>query len=206
MARNTPAHGNLPARDRLLRTAHDLFYRDGIRATGIDRIIAEAEVTKVTFYRHFPSKDDLVAAFLELRHRDWIDWFSRAVRRHGGGLEALVPALSEWLTQDEFRGCAFINSVTEVGGTLPRAVEITNRHKREMTAIILSLLPLGPGSPNAEPIASAIALAVDGAIVRAQYEGTPQGALDALSTIIVAFERSIRCEFSNCWRLESGFR
>eukprot|EP01031_Cornospumella_fuschlensis_P009142 gene9142-11228_t len=54
----------LPARDRILVTAHDLFYRDGIRATGIDRIIAESGVAKLTFYRHFPSKDELVKAFL----------------------------------------------------------------------------------------------------------------------------------------------
>jgi len=50
----------LPARERILLTAHELFYRDGIRATGIDRVIAESGVTKVTFYRHFPSKNDLI--------------------------------------------------------------------------------------------------------------------------------------------------
>jgi AcrR family transcriptional regulator len=60
--------GDLSARDRILRTAHDLFYADGLRATGIDRVIAEAGVTKVTFYRHFPSKNDLILAYLNLRH------------------------------------------------------------------------------------------------------------------------------------------
>ena len=58
----------LPPRERILRTAHDLFYRDGIRATGIDRVIAESGVAKVTFYRQFPSKDDLVLAYLDFRH------------------------------------------------------------------------------------------------------------------------------------------
>jgi len=52
----------LPARQRILLTAHDLFYQEGIRATGIDRIIKESGVTKVTFYRHFPSKNDLITA------------------------------------------------------------------------------------------------------------------------------------------------
>src|SRR6218665_2250806 len=66
---------DLPARDRILVTAHQLFYRDGIRATGIDRIIAESGVAKLTFYRHFPSKDDLVLAFLDYRHDRWLAWF-----------------------------------------------------------------------------------------------------------------------------------
>jgi len=85
------------ARERILHTAHDLFYRDGIRATGIDRMIAESGVAKLTFYRHFPSKNDLVLAFLDHRHARWMEWFEGALRRHGGHTRALVPALAEWL-------------------------------------------------------------------------------------------------------------
>ena len=59
----------LPARERILVTAHELFYRDGLRATGIDRLIAESGVAKLTFYRHFPSKDDLIRTFLDYRHQ-----------------------------------------------------------------------------------------------------------------------------------------
>ena len=105
----------LPARERILLTAHDLFYADGIRATGIDRVIAEAGVTKVTFYRHYPSKDDLVRAFLDYRHDRWMAWFIDALARHGAregdGLFALGPALAEWFGQGGYRGCAFINTV-----------------------------------------------------------------------------------------------
>src|SRR3954470_24343514 len=71
----------LPARERILVTSHDLFYRAGIRATGIDRVIAASGVTKVTFYRHFPSKDDLVRAFLDHRHGLWMAWFVDALGR-----------------------------------------------------------------------------------------------------------------------------
>jgi len=67
------------ARDRILETAQRLFYRHGIRAVGVDRIIAESGVAKMSFYRHFPSKRDLVIAFLERRHRFWMDWFTRRV-------------------------------------------------------------------------------------------------------------------------------
>ena len=177
---------NLPASERILLTAHDLFYREGIRATGIDRVIAEAGVTKVTFYRHFPSKNALICAFLEHRHQRWMAWFIEALQRHGGashgkGLDALVPTLAEWFRDESFRGCAFINSVGELGGTLSEVVRIARRHKQEMTNAIASLLPV---SARRKQDTQAIALAVDGAIVRAQYDETPDAALKALSRLL----------------------
>jgi AcrR family transcriptional regulator len=177
---------DLPARERILLTAHDLFYREGIRATGIDRVIAEAGVTKVTFYRHFPSKNALICAFLEYRHQRWMAWFIGALQRHGSvsqakGLDALVPTLAEWFRNGSFRGCAFINSVGELGGTLSEVVEIGRRHKQEMTTVIASLLP---ASRQRKQAAQAIALAVDGAIVRAQFDETPDAALKAVARIV----------------------
>jgi AcrR family transcriptional regulator len=165
------------ARERILLTAHDLFYRDGIRATGIDRIIAESAVTKATFYRHFPSKNDLVRAFLEYRHQRWMDWFQAALQRNGarpgGGLAPLVPAMAEWFRNPVFRGCAFINSVAELGDTLPDAVEICRRHKEEMMQAILALLP--EAGTERQAIAEAAAVAVDGAIVQAQLASSVHG-------------------------------
>jgi len=176
----------LPARERILLTAHDLFYREGIRATGIDRVIAEAGVTKVTFYRHFPSKNALICAFLEYRHQRWMAWFIATLQRHGGaspgkGLDALVPTLAEWFLDENFRGCAFINSVGELGGTLSEVVRIARRHKQEMTAVIATLLP---PSTQRKRDTQAVAMAVDGAIVRAQFDETPDAALKALSRIL----------------------
>jgi len=178
-----------PARDRLLHTAHALFYRDGIRATGIDRVIAESGVTKVTFYRHFPSKNDLVCAYLEYRHTRWIAWFAAALLRHGGAhedpvqrLAALPPALAEWLGRDDYRGCAFINGVTELGGTLPEVVEIARRHKRDMTGLLAALLP---SAPAREQDAQALTLVVEGAIVRVQM-GEP------LKDVLASVERLLR--------------
>lgn len=183
------------ARERILLTAHDLFYRDGIRATGIDRVIAEAGVTKTTFYRHFPSKNDLIRAFLEYRHRRWMGWFNEALRRHGarpgGGLAPLVPALEEWFQNPQFRGCAFINSVAELGGTLPDVVEISRSHKEDMMRAILKLLP---DSAARQAIADAVAVAVDGAIVKAQLEShgqTQPGALASLQHIVQALNDTV---------------
>lgn len=173
----------LPARERILLTAHDLFYRDGIRATGIDRVIAESGVTKVTFYRHFPSKNDLIREFLEYRHRRWMEWFVDALKRHGEAPDALIPALGEWFNDENFRGCAFINSVGELGGVLPEVVEISRRHKQDMTEAIASLLP---PSRHRTADAQAVAVAVDGAIIRAQFDHAPQPALHALDRLVRA--------------------
>jgi AcrR family transcriptional regulator len=174
-------------RERILSTAHDLFYGEGIRATGIDRLIAEAGVTKVTFYRQFPSKDDLVLAFLELRHERWMAWFVDALARHGGGVAAIVPALREWFSRADFRGCAFINSVGELGPVQPAVVEVARRHKQEMTDAVVALLPAGRGRAAD---ARAIALAIDGAIVQAQVLRAPDEALEPLSRLLKAMKRA----------------
>jgi AcrR family transcriptional regulator len=183
---NAAAFSALPvpgARERILLAAHDLFYRDGIRATGIDRVIAESGVAKLTFYRHFPSKNDLVRAFLDYRHRRWMAWFIDALQRHGGGAAAIVPTLAEWFRGEGFRGCAFINSLGELAGALPEVMEITRGHKRDMTDAIAAVLP---PSRRRRQNAEALALAVDGAIIRAQFDAAPDAALAALERILKA--------------------
>lgn len=167
----------LPARERILLTAHDLFYADGIRATGIDRVIAASAVTKVTFYRHFPSKDDLVRAFLDHRHARWMAWFVDALGRRGahersGDAQALLllaDVMAEWFADPVFRGCAFINAVAEVGGSVEGAAERARDHKREMVEVIADLLPAT--LPQRMALAQAAALGIDGAIVKAQMGG-----------------------------------
>ena len=179
--------GELPARERILRTAHDLFYAEGIRATGIDRVIAASGVTKVTFYRHFPSKNDLILAYLDLRHGRWMDWFTGALARHGGaatGADALVPAMAEWFggqALGEFRGCAFLNGVGEMGPSLPEVVAVTRRHKQDMTDAIAALLP---ASRQRRKIAAALSMAVDGAIEQAQYAEDPASVLKSLQRVV----------------------
>ena len=173
----------MPPRDRILQTAHDLFYRDGVRATGIDRVIAESGVAKVTFYRQFPSKDDLILAFLGYRHERWMAWFVDALARHGGTLAAVVPALDEWFASADYRGCAFLNSVGELGPVLPGVVEITRRHKQDMTDAVAALMR---ASGRRDEVARAVALAIDGAIVQAQFLETPVDALSALALVLKA--------------------
>ncbi len=177
-----------PPRERILHTAHDLFYRDGIRATGIDRVIADSGVAKVTFYRQFASKDELILAFLAHRHERWMTWFVAALARHGGTLRAIAPALGEWLGSPEFRGCAFLNSVGELGPALPEVLALTRRHKQDMTDALLRLMKPAPGRART---ARALALAIDGAIVQAQFHQSPDAALDALALVTTALANGL---------------
>ena len=183
-----------PARERILLTAHDLFYRDGIRATGIDKVIAESAVSKVTFYRHFPSKNALVLAFLAYRHRRWMDWFGDALQRHGAkpgaGLQPLVATLEEWFKHPVFRGCAFINITAEMGDAIPDVLTVCRDHKQDMLEIIADLLP---ESEDRMVLANAVAVAVDGAIVKAQLEPIDSQAKVTLQSLAVILEALDKC-------------
>lgn len=174
-----------PARERILLAARTLFYQQGIRATGVDRVIAAADVAKLTFYRHFPAKNDLVLAVLERQHRDWIAWFTTTLARHrprrGSPLGALIPTVADWLTEPHFRGCAFLNTVAELGTTLPAATALCRRNKQAMTAAIADLLPPSRQRPRQ---ARAIATAIDGVVMHAQFEPDTRAPLQALRDLL----------------------
>jgi AcrR family transcriptional regulator len=107
------------ARTRILETAYDLFSKDGVRAVGIDRIIAEAKIAKATLYRHFPSKEDLVLAFLDLREQRWTrEWLEAETERRAAGPHnhalAVFELLDEWFHRADFEGCSFIKTLLEV--------------------------------------------------------------------------------------------
>ncbi|TDE29495.1 TetR/AcrR family transcriptional regulator [Nonomuraea mesophila] len=104
------------ARSRLLGTATRLFYTEGLHSVGIDRIVAEAKVTRATLYRHFPSKDELVVAYLQGADQALRDRASEAVA--GGGaaadvLRTIARAIADDITSPGFRGCAFLNAAAE---------------------------------------------------------------------------------------------
>src|SRR5688500_18197245 len=111
------------ARERILDTADRLFYNEGIHAVGIQRIVAEAAVTRVTLYRHFPSKDDLISAYLERRSRYDHDQVDGIIAAHPGDPRAALDELGTALTRDDFRGmkrgCPFINASAEFTGSHP---------------------------------------------------------------------------------------
>ncbi|MBL7260294.1 TetR/AcrR family transcriptional regulator [Paractinoplanes lichenicola] len=104
------------ARQRLLGTATQIFYADGIHAVGVDRIVAEAKVTRATFYRHFPSKDDLVVTYLQEVHqmeRGAITAAIAAQATAADSLLAVADTIAGMIRRPGFRGCAFLNAAAE---------------------------------------------------------------------------------------------
>ncbi|RFU88150.1 TetR/AcrR family transcriptional regulator [Streptomyces triticagri] len=104
------------ARTRLLKTAGQLFYAEGIHSVGVDRIVAEARVTRATFYRHFPSKETLVVAYLTEAHRavhDQVDAAVAAQLSAADTIRSLGSSIAESIRSPGFRGCAFLNAVAE---------------------------------------------------------------------------------------------
>ncbi|MGC4797265.1 TetR/AcrR family transcriptional regulator [Micromonospora saelicesensis] len=120
MASDEPNARPSEARLKLLRTATRIFYAEGIHAVGVDRIIAEAKVTRATFYRHFPSKDDLILAYLREVHqleRGMVDEAIAANRSPVEPLLAIANSIAQNIQSPGFRGCAFLNAAAEYPDT-----------------------------------------------------------------------------------------
>ena len=114
--RNPPASSG---RERLRQAAYDLFSRHGVRAIGIDTVIAEAGTAKMTLYRNFPSKDDLILDFLRNREQRWTrEWLIAEVMERAdnpvGRLLAIFDVLSDWFAKPDFEGCAFLTTMLEI--------------------------------------------------------------------------------------------
>ncbi|WP_166355823.1 TetR/AcrR family transcriptional regulator [Phytoactinopolyspora limicola] len=112
------------ARERVLSAAYQLFSQRGLRDVGVDEVISTANVAKATFYRHFPSKERLVLAFLARRERKWtVELVKEGSERRGSTpverLLAIFDVFQEWFERPDFEGCAFINILVEVGPDHP---------------------------------------------------------------------------------------
>jgi AcrR family transcriptional regulator len=161
--------------DRLLNTATRLFCRHGINATGIDKILAEAGVAKMTLYNQFGSKEGLVFAVLEREGEAWRSWFQTAVDQLGGTpadkLIGIFDVLENWFKQDGFYGCAFINAVAEHNKEDPRIRTMAQAHKSKVLAVIRELAEQA-GVTDPEAVTEAVGILVDGAIIAAVITGT----------------------------------
>ncbi|MGN7788312.1 TetR/AcrR family transcriptional regulator [Enterobacter sp. 22452] len=173
----------ISVRDKILFTAHDLFYSTGFRATGVDTLIKASKVTKVTFYRHFPSKSLLILAYLHFRHEIWISWFETTLRRHLDEGEtpsdAISATLYEWFISPEFHGCAFINASAEAKSEdiESEIKEICRDHKSETKKTIVMLTGI-----NDEETVNDMMMLIDGAIIHAQMGMDSERVVKALKT------------------------
>ena len=156
------------ARARILAVAADLFYREGFRVVGVDRIVAESGVAKMTFYRHFPSKDDLLVAVLEHRRQQWHEWLAERIEAHraegAGALSAIFDALEEWVGMPGFRGCPFANTCAELADPNHPGHAVGVAHIEALMMRLEAAVRADGGSP-AEPAAREILLLINGALL-----------------------------------------
>ncbi len=180
-------------RDRLLDAALRLFYAHGPRAVGVDNIIAESGVSKATFYHHFPSKEDLVLAYLNRVDESWLGDLRAAARAAGTAprdqLLGMFDALTAACRREDFHGCGFINAAAESDAGSPvhlRAVE----HKRVVRAWV-SDLARRAGAPQPDLLARQLTLLLDGGLTSGVLGAEPDAPDAARAAAAVLIETAL---------------
>ncbi|MFM0080485.1 TetR/AcrR family transcriptional regulator [Paraburkholderia sediminicola] len=166
--RGAPPKGEVSARERILATASDLFYREGIRAIGVDTVVERSGVSKTSLYRVFDSKDALISAFAAEKDRLFWTWWDHVEEKHAEDpralLDALLSGIAKRIAHPAFRGCPFLNLMTEFPDDNHPGRVIARGNKEEMrTRLATIVAKLGVGDPNRT--ASQIALLINGAYV-----------------------------------------
>lgn len=174
MTEASAAAPSSPKREHLLATAWRLFYRDGYRAVGIDTLLAEAGIAKMTLYHHFASKEELIVAVLEARSAKLCEALDEALATAGRSparrLAAVFEGLKKWFATDEFKGCAFIRALSEYPEPDHPIHVAAWAHKRAMNRRFVAIVTEARAKNPAE-LADTISLLVDGAIVSAHATG-----------------------------------
>lgn len=171
-----------PKRDHLLATARRLFYRDGYRVVGIDTLLAEAKVAKMTLYHHFASKEDLIVAVIEAQDGEVQAALTAAVQAAGRSparqLQAVFDWLKGWFESNDFKGCAFIRALSEYPEPDHPIHQAAWRHKQAVNAL-LRQIATAAGAKHPAELANALSLLVDGAILAAHATSTSASAVTA---------------------------
>jgi len=169
-------------RDQLIDTALRIFYRDGFHATGVDRIVEESGVARMTLYKHFRSKDELILAALRRRDERFRNWFGRAVERRAATprdrLLAIYDALDEWFSDRDFCGCMFINASAEFSSSDEPVHRTAAEHKDLMLRYVRQLAEAA-GAADPEELAHGLMLLMEGAIVMRHVAGDREAAARA---------------------------
>lgn len=177
-----------PARQLLLEAAARLFYANGVAATGIDAITAEAGVAKKSLYNNFRSKADLVAAYLEARHGEWLELYRRRLETAGTPREEVLAVFDAYLDHANFayrhgfRGCGLLNAAAELPARDPGR-EAVRRHKEQVQELLSQhVAGLLPGREELAPgLGAHLAFLLEGAMARAGLEGHDAPLRDARS-------------------------
>ncbi|MBP2233777.1 AcrR family transcriptional regulator [Sinorhizobium kostiense] len=177
---NPVGHGSTDVRDRILETASKLFYKQGVRAVGVDLVVDKAGVAKTSLYRHFGTKDDLIAAFLEREDQDFWGQWDRVAAKYEHDARAELDAHLGWIGErvgrPNYRGCPQINVAAEFPEADHPARKVAETHKREMRRRLKAIAErLDVAVPD--ELAGQLSVLVNGAFVSSQIfepgEATP---------------------------------
>jgi AcrR family transcriptional regulator len=169
-------------RAEVLTAAEALFYERGVQQVGMDQVRAAAGVSLKRLYQLFPSKERLVLGYLTARDERWL----ASVRKHAtsaGSVLAVFDWLAEWFAEPDFRGCAFVNSFGELGGTSPAVADIARRHKEAFRQLIRDLA-------GDDELGDQLTLLAEGAITMAAIGGGVEPAHQAKRAALALLDRS----------------
>ncbi|MGH3332430.1 MAG: TetR/AcrR family transcriptional regulator [Nocardioidaceae bacterium] len=193
MTTTQPAPRVSQARERILDTAFRLFYARGIRAVGVDTIIAESGVAKATFYKHFPAKDDLTLAYLDKVDAVWTGQLRNAAVAAGDDpadqMVGLFDALSTACRRDGYRGCAFINAAAEAVPGSP-VHDRTVAHKQQVLDWVRELATAA-GAADPSGLARALTLLLDGGLASGSLDASPEAPAVAKSSARVLVDDAL---------------
>ncbi len=160
-------------REKILATAEQLIYQNGIQATGMDLLVKTSGVARKSIYRYFATKDDVAAAALNARDVRWMDWFrteSDKADTPQARILKMFDVLKGWFESEGFRGCAFINTAGEIGDPQDPIRQIAMLHKQKLLDYTLGLCEqLGIADPQV--LAKQLLILIDGAITVARVMG-----------------------------------
>jgi AcrR family transcriptional regulator len=182
ISKDTALPPRTSARERLLAAADELFYAEGIRSVGIDRLIEHAGVAKASLYSNFGSKDGLVRAYLQGKHEARKARVMGCLERHRSPRERLLAVfdgIAEAFAQPDYRGCAFVRARSEMPDAGP-AKEVSEQARGWMRELFTTLAREA-GAHNAPELAQQLVLLYDGAVTAAQMDGNVQAAAAARS-------------------------
>jgi len=166
-----------PARERLLTAATRRFYEDGVHATGIDTITAEAGVAKKSLYNNFASKSELISAYIDARHEEWLGLHRVRAEAATTPEERVLAVFDAYIDHADaslphgFRGCGLLNAAAEFPLGHP-ARDAVRRHKEQVEQILVHELEAITGASAAHELAEHLSFLLEGAVARAGLEGT----------------------------------
>jgi AcrR family transcriptional regulator len=178
-------------REHIVTVADQLFYTRGVTQVTMDQLRDAAGVSLKKLYSHFPSKEEVVVAVLERRHRAWTDGVAERVAAAPdtrSKVLAVYDFLADWFCEADFRGCVFVNTFAELGATSPRVAQIVREHKTDFQHRLAQVVTEHGGDPV---LAAQLAILAEGAQTTAAISGDPAAAAQAraaAATLIEAAE------------------